>query len=64
MHGQQNIKITRNVPKIATSNNKLRNVCMSVRPPTRKQLGSHYKDFHEILNSIISENLWRKFKIH
>jgi len=34
MHGSQNIKITRSVRKIATSNHKLRNVCMSVRPPT------------------------------
>ena len=38
MHGQQNIQITRSIRKIATSNDKLLNVCMSVRPPTWNNL--------------------------
>jgi len=39
---------------------------LSVRPSVRmEQLGSHWKDFHEIWYlSIFFENLSRKFKLH
>jgi len=38
--------------------------CLSVRPFARKQLGSNWTDFHEILRLRIFRKYVEKFKFH
>jgi hypothetical protein len=54
------------VQKIAEIDCQLRHVCLSVPLSVVRVelLGSHWKDFHEILYLIFLENLSRKFKFH
>ena len=58
-------RIIRCVRKVATSNYKLRHVCLPVYPSAKKKkkLGFHWTDFHEILHLTIFRTSVKKIKV-